>query len=103
MSGKVPLSSKARLKRASKLFEEFTGHDADSIETIEFPDYDTVIAVGELSGVMYDAVRDGELEHYIHEFDKTCRPLLCVSHDGKQLYIVGGRYTFKETGINDGD
>lgn len=101
MSGKVPLSSRARLKHASDLFEDFTGHEAEDVEIINFPDHDTILLIGELDGVLYTTVRDGKTEKYIHEFKGKSRPALCVSHDGKQLYIVGGRYTFKDSGIND--
>ena len=101
MSGKVPPSSKARIKRAATLYEEFTGHDAVECGTVDMPEHDVVAVIGELDGVLYTTIRDGVKESYIHEFKKSSRPLLCVSEDGKQLYIVGGQYIFKDTGIND--
>lgn len=50
---------------------------------------------------MYSATRDGIAEKYLHKFRRQSRPLLAVSHDGKQLGIVGGRYLFTDAGITD--
>jgi hypothetical protein len=60
-----------------------------------------LFAFGELLEVRYRTVRDGREEHYKHAFRKQSRPLLAARHDGKRIYIVGGRYRFTESGIND--
>ena len=52
-------------------------------------------------GVLYTTTRDGREEKYVHEFRKRDKPLLCVSPDGEQLFIVAGRYVFTERGIVD--
>lgn len=57
--------------------------------------------VGELDGVLYTTVRDGQTEKYVHRFRKKSRPLLATSHDGTQLGIVGGQFQFTEAGIED--
>ena len=57
--------------------------------------------IGECDGVLYTTVRDGVTERYIHEFRKADKPLLCVSPDGRQILLVGGRYRFTEAGIVD--
>ena len=101
MTGQVPLSSKARIKAAKQAFEEFTGHEADIVDTVDLKEYDTAFVLGELTGLMYECIRDNNREHYLHEFKKSARPLLCVSHDGKQLIIAGGNYFVNEAGIND--
>ena len=113
MSGSVPPSSRARyarkrnpargdVARASDLFERFTGHDAEELGTVKVNPLPKVAAViGECDGVLYTTVRDGVQEKYIHEFAKRDRPLLCVSPDGKQILLVGGRYRFTEAGIVD--
>lgn len=101
MTGKVPLSSKARIKKAQIAFEDFTGHDADNGFEVELPDHDTVYVLGELTGIIYRATRDGEQEEYLHKFKKRARPILCASHDGEQLYIIGGQYFVNDAGIND--
>jgi len=57
--------------------------------------------MGKCLGIMYETVRDGEREQYIHEFNKTARPLLTVSSDGLQLYLIGGSYSVTDKGIED--
>lgn len=112
MSGNVPPSSRAGKKsraalfseraRAANLFERFTGHDAEAIAKVRLPPFPSHMAiVGELDGVLYTTTRDGVEEKYIHEFRKRDRPLLCVSPDGEQLFIIAGRYVFTERGIVD--
>lgn len=101
MSGKVPRSRRARIKQASTAYEDFTGHDADHVETVDMPDISEAWILGELTEVRYRAIRDGEEEYYAHPFKKSARPLLAVSPDGEQLIIVGGNYKVLDTGIND--
>ena len=112
MSGRVPPSSRAgkttraalmsERQRAADLFERFTGHDAEVIGSIRVPAMPKHIAViGELDGVLYTTTRDGVEEKYVHEFRKRDKPLLCVSPDGEQLFIIAGRYVFTERGIVD--
>lgn len=112
MSGRVPPSSRAgqtrraallsERERAEDLFERFTGHDAEPIARVRLPPLPEHMAViGELDGVLYTTTRDGREEKYIHEFRKRDKPLLCVSPDGEQLFIVAGRYVFTERGIVD--
>lgn len=95
----VPLSKRARIKKAVELFQDFRGDDPEYIDTVEIADYDTFMVIGYLDGVLYHTVRDGEDERYIHHFNGKSRPLLCSSFDGKQLVIIGGRYKFGERGI----
>lgn len=90
-----------KLKEAKKLYEDFTGHDADDIEFIEVKDYDTIVGVGHVDAISYQTIRDGKVEKYIHTFKKNARPLLAVSHDGKQAYMLGGAFTFTELGFVD--
>ncbi len=112
MSGRVPPSSRAgqtrraallsERERAEDLFERFTGHDAEPIARVRLPPLPEHMAViGELDGVLYTTTRDGREEKYVHEFRKRDKPLLCVSPDGEQLFIVAGRYVFTERGIVD--
>lgn len=107
MSGNVPPSSRAgRARRgltaAAKLFEQFTGHDAEVIGEIELPPNPPEIAIiGECAAICYDTVRDGRRESYIHEFSKRDRPVLAVTPNGRHLLLVGGRYVFTERGIVD--
>ena len=93
---------RARIKRASRLFEDFTGERPQEITVTHKPAMpDVLLAVGEITGIMYQTVRDGKLEDYIHEFKAKARPTFAVSHDGKQLYLLGGAYNFTARGIVD--
>lgn len=114
MSGRVPPSSRAgkrsrsfsasreAIRKAADLYERFSGHDAEIIGKIRTPSVPSVgVAIGELDGVLYTTVRDGVTEKYIHKFKAKDKPLLVVSPDGAQMFIVGGGYDFTERGIVD--
>lgn len=106
----VPASSRAGNYRASKsdvdkvanLYERFSGQDAFDVGTVTVPDMPKVVClIGECDFVGYTTVRDGVEEKYIHKFNKADRALLVVDATGKNLYLIGGRYTFTERGIVD--
>jgi hypothetical protein len=98
----VPPSKKVQLREAKKLFSDFSGHDGEIIDTIDKPGLpDVMLVVGDIDFIGYTTVRDNVIEKYIHKFKKNCRPLFCVSHDGKQIYLLGGSYDFTERGIVD--
>lgn len=91
-----------RKELAKKLYNDFSGEElGDSEFNIEIPDDLVVFPVGRLDGIMYTTVRDGKTEKYLHQFKGKSAPLLVSTHDGDQLFIVGGNYEFTETGIND--
>ncbi len=97
----MPLSSKAQVEHAAALYESFSGHDADSVSVIKYPTPKTCLQVGQCDGIMYETVRDGVTEHYIHKFKKSARPTLGASHDGTQLVLIGGNFKFTDAGITD--
>lgn len=106
----VPPSSRAGASRqvrdqvaqAADLYERFSGHNPEEIGKVKIPPVPKVgVAVGEVDGILYSTIRDGVLEKYIHKFRKSDRPLFVVAPDGKQLFLVGGNYTFTERGIVD--
>lgn len=97
----VPLSKKAKLSRASRLYENFSGHDANYYDTVRVQWPDVGLKVGECDGVLYSTVRDGKTEHYIHRFKKSARPTLVASHDGASLALIGGNFQFTDAGITD--
>lgn len=98
----VPPSRKVQERNAADLYERFTGHEADESIMIDKPVLpDVMLVVGDIDGILYTTVRDGKTEKYIHKFKKNCRPLFTVSHDGKQLFMLGGAYDFTELGIVD--
>jgi len=91
-----------RIPEALKLFEAFTGHGAsDQFDSTELPEDDVVVVVGNVEAIAYNAVRDGIKQSYQHEFRASSRPVLAVSHDGRRLYLLAGKYKFTERGIED--
>jgi hypothetical protein len=101
MSGNVPPSKRARIAEAIDLYQRFRGDDPEFVETVDVQHPDVLLIVGHCDGVLYTTERDGVMEKYIHEFKKRARPLLCSSHDGQALYLLGGDFTFTHRGIVD--
>jgi hypothetical protein len=97
----VPLSSIAKIRRASANFEEFTGHDAEYLEELRHEWPEVAFKFGMCDAIEYEATRDGVKEYYRHEFKKASRPILISDYDGNTIAIVGGRYRFTERGIED--
>jgi len=89
------------VRQAEKLFADFTGHDVEEHVTVKVPRMTTGLAIGDVTGILYETIRDNKREHYIHEFKKNSRPLLVSSHDGNQLAMLGGAYQFTDRGIED--
>lgn len=75
--------------------------DPDTMEQVEIPEYEAAICVGTVDGIMYTTERDENVESYIHEFKEHARPLLCVTHDGQAIVILGGGFTFTDAGFED--
>lgn len=98
----VPPSIRVQRRNAEKLFADFTGHAPEHFDEFDKPQIpDVCIGVGSVDAICYTTVRDGQVEKYIHEFKPHARPLFAVSHDGKQLLLLGGAYRFTERGIVD--
>lgn len=91
----------SKVKQAGDLYREFSGHSPDEVVKIPMDWPDTVLTVGECDGILYSTIRDGELEHYVHKFRKSARPVLASSHDGTQLVLIGGNFRFTDRGIVD--
>ena len=99
-----------KIRAARRRYRQFTGH-APAFGDIGIADLtkdgEVVFIVGEVDGIMYTTVRDGRTERYIHEFGptkksgdpKSPRPLLAISHDGKQAFILGGGMRFTARGF----
>jgi len=112
MSGRVPLSSRARgrkplarnaaIKRGASLYERFTGHEAEIVGRVKVPSTPKVgVIIGDVDFIGYTTIRDGRVEKYIHRFAKSDCPALVVAPDGRSIHLIGGRYTFTERGIVD--
>jgi len=101
-SNPVPPSSVVRKKQAAAdLYQDFSGHPAEYCDTVDVEWPDVGLTVGKCSGILYDTVRDGVSEKYIHRFKKSAQPLLVASHDGKSLALIGGSFNFTNRGIVD--
>jgi hypothetical protein len=92
----------AQVRKAAALYTKFTGHTDVELTKAVIPDAPKVLTeIGTVDGILYTTVRDGETERYIHNFKSKSRPLFAVSPDGKQLFLLGGAFTFGERGIVD--
>ena len=91
------------IRQAARLYHDFSGHVGEmEIHKVKIPNIPKTVAVfGELDAIEYTTVRDGKTELYRHEFGYKSKPLFCVSPDGKQILIVGGRYKVNDRGIVD--
>lgn len=88
--------------KAKRLYEDFSGHKGQTVaKTVKPVVPDTMMVLGTMLGVAYEAVRDGKREKYFHEFARKSQPLLCVSPDGDQLFIIDGNYKVTDHGIVD--
>ncbi len=97
----VPESRRSKINKAARLYEDFTGHDAEELGYVDFHNPEVALAIGDVLGIIYETVRDGVKERYIHQFKVKARPLFAVSYDGKQLYLLNGEFDFTERGIVD--
>ena len=93
--------TRGQVNDAKNLFRDFRGDDPAGMRKVQLRNPKTGLVIGELDGVLYTTVRDGKREKYIHEFKTKSRPLLVSSSDGESLHIIGGKYAFTESGIND--
>lgn len=86
---------------AVRRYEEFSGHRAEQGERVNLRVPRAGLVVGELDGVLYTTVRDGNTESYVHKFRKASRPLLVAGSDGRSLHVLGDDFEFTERGIVD--
>lgn len=89
------------IDRAADGYKQFTGHDPKFLDKLPQKWPKVGYKFGDCLGVMYETVRDGKRERYLHQFAKGCRPALVSSHDGKSIHMIGGSYDFTERGIVD--
>lgn len=92
----------ALIRQAAKLYGDFSGHESEIVGRVRAPKIPPVLVkVGQIDFIGYRTVRDGRKEKYIHKFAKGAKPMFCVSADGKQIFLLGGNYSFTEQGIVD--
>lgn len=90
-----------KIDAAVSLYQKFSGHTPEFIDRVHLKVDTVAFAIGHCDGIMYEAIRDGKHENYIHKFRRGSRPVLAASSDGKQLYLLAGAYNFTERGIVD--
>lgn len=94
----------SEVKAAERLHRAFVGRDAQERETINFPKVPSaLVAFADVAAIEYIAERDGKVFRFRHPFKQKSRPLMCVSPDGKTVYMYGGAWTFTEDGFVDED
>lgn len=97
----IPIQENPSIRAAVRLQKRFSG-SVGHTEKINLPALPrSAVAVGPLAVIGYLSNRDGRTALYVHRFAVDSRPHLAVSHDGKQLLILGGGYNFTERGIVD--
>lgn len=95
--------SKRDLHATVQLYESFREKKPRRLNVVDV-DIPTVVAcIGYVTAIDYNTTHGSEAQPYRHAFVKGSRPLLCVSPDGRQLILLGGRYKFTERGIVDRD
>lgn len=85
--------------RAQMLFRKFFRRDARDGEIVDIAtrEPETVLVIGQLDGIIYRSETDDK--PLIHRFKASDRPLLLVSFDGRQIYVLKGAYRFTERGF----
>lgn len=97
-----PVFNQRQISQATKLFGDFHGFETDQVKTmtIERQIPKVLVQVGHLREVVYFSDKDsqGRPKRYLHDF-KEPYPILCTNHAGKGLFILGGHFKVKKSGI----
>lgn len=93
--------TQAQVRQAVQRFTGFRGDAPTEVRRVKVSTPGVMLTMGNCLGIMYETVRDGRREKYLHRFNKKARPLLAVSSDGRKLYLIGGSYSVTDRGIED--
>lgn len=87
--------------KARALFKRFHNREPHEGEIVKLAPIagQPLAVVGELQGVIYKAVGDGK--RYRHLFKAKSRPVIAVTPDGSQAFILAGGYRFTSRGFVD--
>jgi hypothetical protein len=111
---KLRVSERDR-RRTIAIYESFREKKAHNKVAVVQMDVPTLCAIvghveaietngqGHVTSIDYRTTHGRKLTLYRHDFTQGSRPLLCVSPDGRQLLLLGGRYRFTHRGIVDLD
>lgn len=91
------------MRAAAKLYESFRERTPRRIKKVGIAVPRIAVDIGHVEYIGYRTTHGKKLTLYQHDFGPGSRPLLCVSPDGRQLLLLGGRYVFTERGIVDRD
>ena len=94
---------KRELRQAVELYESFREKRPQKLGRATFKLPKVVAVIGHVEGIDYRTTHGKKVTLYHHDFEPGSRPLLCVSSDGRQLMLLGGRYRFTDRGIVDHD
>jgi hypothetical protein len=85
------------VRKSWKLFKSFHRKDPRNGQLIRvaMEKSDEALEVGQFFGIAY--ISGGDI--YFHKFNKRNRPLVFVSSDGRQIYILKGGYKFTDRGF----
>jgi hypothetical protein len=88
------------MAKAIQLYTDFTDKAPTHLKKIHVPPLPKAgLTIGKVFGIMYSVDATGERFH--HEFKGKAQPLLVVAHDGRQVFLSGGAYTFTWRGFVD--
>lgn len=94
---------KREIRQAVALYESFREKTPRKLNTVTMKVPKVVAVIGHVEGLDYRTTHGKKVTLYHHDFVPGSRPLLCVSANGEQLLLLGGRYKFTERGIVDRD
>lgn len=95
-------ASRKAIKQATVKYQDFHGEEPTSVHKMRIGATPKVLyTLGDLHSVTYVADRDGRRNLFVHKFKVKNRPLLTVTKDGRQLYMLGGAYSVTDRGIED--
>jgi hypothetical protein len=99
--GKLVVPAK-EYRQAIQLYQKFREAPPRKVGTMQLQMPRMLVRIGPIPWLYYLTThRDGKEILYKHTFAKHARPILCASHNGRSLYLVGGRYDFTGDGIVD--
>lgn len=91
------------MRQAVDLYTSFREERPKKLARLKVDIPKVVAQMGHVEAIDYRTTHKGKVTLYRHKFEKGSRPLLCVSGDGTQLMLLGGRYEWTDRGIQDAD
>lgn len=93
--------SRRQVAQAVELYESFREKRPRKLKRLNVSVPRVVACMGHVEGIDYRTTHGKKVTLYHHDFAPGSRPLLCVSADGRQLLLLGGRYEWDGRGIVD--